>query len=162
MADVLEIAKTIETEGREQYLWLAESTVNREVAGVFRFLAGEEERHYNMFERMQKNLPVEAPPPSDILQKAKSIFKSISVDHMPPRFGDAESSYQKALELEKKSVDFYEKLVEDKTVADQTGVIALILGEERRHVRLMEALMELVKRPKQWLENAEWNHLDEY
>jgi rubrerythrin len=162
MSDVLEIAKTIETEGRAQYLWLAESTVNREVTGVFRFLADEEEKHLRMFERMQKNLPVEISEKSDILKRAKSVLKSISVDNVPPRFGDAESSYQKALDLEIKSVEFYEKLVNDKAVSGQAGVIALVLGEERRHVRLMEALLELVRSPKRWLENAEWNHLDEY
>ncbi len=162
MPDVLEIAKNIETEGRAQYLWLAESTVSREVAGVFRYLAGEEEKHLRMFERMQKNLPVEISEKSDLLQRAKSVLRSISVDNVPPRFGDAESSYQKALDLENKSVEFYEQLVNDKAVSGQAGIIALVLGEERRHVKLVEALLELVRSPKQWLENAEWNHLDEY
>lgn len=162
MTDVLEIAKTIETEGRDQYLRLAESALNREVAGVFRFLADEEERHYQMFERMQKNLPEESSKPSDLLLKAKSVLKSISIENIPPNFGDAESSYQKALELEKRSVEFYEKLAVDKDLTGQAGVVALILGEERRHVRLMEEMIQFMLQPKLWLENAEWNHLDEY
>lgn len=162
MTDALEIAKTIEKEAREQYLRLAESTVHREVAGVFRFLADEEEKHYTMFERMQKNLPVEPSKPSDLLLKAKSVLKSISIENSPPASGDAETSYQKALELENRSVEFYEKLAENKVAAEQAGVVALILGEERKHVRLMEEMIQFVLRPKLWLENAEWNHLDEY
>jgi len=162
MTDILEMAKAIEIEGREQYLRLSDSAVTREVSGVFRFLAGEEDKHYRIFDRLQKNLPVEPSDPSDILVKAKAAFQSMSIEHLALRIADAEVSYQQALEFEKKSVAFYRKALDDKILADQRGVIALVLGEEKRHVRLMDSLIEFVRRPKEWLENAEWNHLDEY
>ena len=162
MADVFEIAKTIETEGRDHYRQLAASTDNLEIAGVFRYLADEEEKHYRLFDRMQKKLPVESFNPSEILQKAKTAFQAMAVDAVPSRGGDAESAYRKALGFEQKSVDFYQKMLEDKSLADQAGTIALVLGEERKHVRLVESLIDFVRRPKEWLENAEFNHLDEY
>ena len=162
MADVFAIAKTIETEGRDHYRALAASTDNREIAGVFRYLADEEEKHYRLFDRMQKKLPAEPFDPSDVLQKAKAAFQSMSAAVQTAGTGDAESAYRKALAFEQKSVDFYEKVLKDESAADQAGTIALVLGEERKHVRLVEALVDFVRRPKEWLENAEFNHLDEY
>jgi hypothetical protein len=37
-----------------------------------------------------------------------------------------------------------------------------LADEEKKHMILMENLIEFVSRPDTWLENAEWYHLDEY
>jgi hypothetical protein len=39
-----------------------------------------------------------------------------------------------------------------------------LAAEEKKHLRIMENIVEFVSRPEpgNWLENAEWYHLDEY
>jgi len=36
----------------------------------------------------------------------------------------------------------------------------LIADEEHTHWALIENVLQFLDRPKQWLENAEWNNLD--
>jgi len=35
-------------------------------------------------------------------------------------------------------------------------------GKEKRHDLILENIIDFVNRPKSWLENAEWYHLEEY
>ena len=39
-----------------------------------------------------------------------------------------------------------------------------LAGEEEKHLRIVRAITEFVSRPEpgNWLENAEWHHLQEY
>ena len=43
-------------------------------------------------------------------------------------------------------------------------VFATLAGEEEKHLRIMENIVEFVSRPEpgNWLENAEWHHLESY
>jgi rubrerythrin len=43
-------------------------------------------------------------------------------------------------------------------------ILLRLAGEEDRHCRIMENIVAFVARPEpgNWLENAEWHHLDEY
>jgi hypothetical protein len=38
----------------------------------------------------------------------------------------------------------------------------LIAEEEKRHEFLLEHVLQFIARPQTWLENAEFNHLDQY
>jgi rubrerythrin len=38
----------------------------------------------------------------------------------------------------------------------------LIAEEEKRHEFLLDHILQFISRPQTWLENAEFNHLDQY
>ena len=71
-------------------------------------------------------------------------------------------AFIKAQELEKKSEEFY--LEKSKQAADleQKTIFLKIAAEEKQHYWLLDNLIEFISRPDHWLENAEWNHLEEY
>jgi hypothetical protein len=40
--------------------------------------------------------------------------------------------------------------------------VEAVLPQERKYLRGVEGTVEFVRRPKEWLENAEFHHLDKY
>mgnify|MGYP006296682309 CR=1 FL=1 len=161
--DMYEVAKGIEKEGMEFYTKLAEDAPLQEARGVFEFLAREEQRHYNIFSDMQQQKPPALAKEKNVLWYARESFDKIAkpFKEFEP-MEDFETAYAKALELEKKSIDYYTQILEKAQSPQDKEVLTFILGQEKQHAALMENLLEFTRRPKLWLENAEWNHLEKY
>ncbi len=68
--------------------------------------------------------------------------------------------YNKALDVEQKSINYYNK-ISDKGTEDQKGVVEKILAEEKKHYKIIGNIIDFVSRPRQWLDDAEWYHLEE-
>lgn len=41
-------------------------------------------------------------------------------------------------------------------------ILTKLAEEEKKHLFLLENLVEFISRPETWIENAEFNHLDDY
>jgi rubrerythrin len=78
-----------------------------------------------------------------------------------PRSSEVEL-YRKALELERKSWEFYGSAAELAASPLEKLNFERVAVEERRHYRIVEGIIDFVSRPEQWLENAEWYHLEDY
>ena len=70
--------------------------------------------------------------------------------------------YAKAQEIEKKSQQFYHEKARQADIDDQKKLFERLAKEEEKHYFLLENIIDFVSRPEQWLENAEWYHLEEY
>jgi rubrerythrin len=161
--DILEFSKNMELEGSDYYLKLAHDTQNPELSGVFTWLAQEELEHYNLFASWKDNAPPIPGTGTDILGKVKSIFTGMAAGFNKPEvMFDAEIAYRKALELEHGSISHYRAAREHVQTQDEKMLFDFLVHEELKHVRLIENLIDFVRRPKEWLENAEFNHLDDY
>lgn len=44
----------------------------------------------------------------------------------------------------------------------QKNLLLKLAEEEKKHMFLLENLVEFIPRPETWIENAEFNHLVEY
>lgn len=162
----LHFAKTMELQSSKQYRELADKTQQREIAGIFNFLANEEEKHFKLFDAWEK---IENPPPSEdsgISEYAKKIFHALS-DHFKtagvPAI-DYDDVYVKALGFENESIQFYKDALNGEDVTDkaQRALLEHIIDEEEKHAWLIAALMEFQRHPGEWLENAEWRHSEVY
>ena len=71
-------------------------------------------------------------------------------------------NYRKAQDIEKKSEDFYRTKAKVAKSDEQKSVLLKIADEENKHFHLLDNIIDFVQRPKRWLENAEWNNLEEY
>jgi rubrerythrin len=159
--DALELAKSIEKEGMEYYLKLARESPEASLAGVFNFLAKEEQRHYDIFDAMQRRAPVQTEP-GTASAEAKKMFAGLSSHFtLPEMFYDYTAAYMRALEMEKKSISLYDGMLAKASSQDERRVISFLLLEEQKHEHLMEHLIEFVNKPNVFLETAEFNHLDE-
>ncbi|MBN1578211.1 MAG: ferritin family protein [Chitinispirillaceae bacterium] len=167
MATVWQLAKSIEVEGKKMYEELARDAPKREIAGVFSALAGEEQRHYELFDKLEKRKPIEAGDHGsvsvDIPKMVDAIRIVLLIDEPAlTAMNDAETTYKKALVLENSSIILFNKIMKELTDEHQIRIVKVIIDEEKCHIEVIRRLIDFVHRPKEWLENAEVYHYDEY
>jgi len=124
------------------------------------------EHYLEIFTAIEKKSVVPPVGNSPLAEQAKKAFQSIS-EHFKtagiPAI-DHDDAFEKALEFENKSIQFYTEMQSGKEFADESNksVLLYIISQEQMHARLITSLMEFFRHPGEWLENAEWNHLDDY
>ena len=59
-------------------------------------------------------------------------------------------------------MDFYQEKAGQMEEEYQREIFTALAEEEKKHFFLLENIIEFVSRPRNWLENAEFHHLDEY
>jgi rubrerythrin len=72
------------------------------------------------------------------------------------------NAYEKALKFEEKSVALYESILTKLDKKDQKGIVNKILDQEKSHVQFLHNMLEFLRHPGEWLENAEWFHQEAY
>jgi len=167
MSSIWEIAKGMEVEGKKFYEQLSLQASNKALEKAFSLLADAEQKHYETFESLEKSMPVESSAAPSIGVDIKKAFKEIAEDLTKPDTGmevmaDAETAYEKALSMEEKGIEFYSDMLEKTDDNLQKTMIEQIITEEKSHVKIVSNLLEFARDPKIWIENAEFNHLDEY
>jgi rubrerythrin len=162
MASIWKLAKDMEKQGKAYYEKLSKSSKNPEIASVFAFLAREEAVHLATFEKLEKGMKVTVRKVSGSTVKAINLFgKMAAKSRIADEKESAAKAYKEALAMEKQAVKYYSGMLK-KCDASQKAALTLIIDEEKNHTVIMESLMDFAHEPKAWLENAEFNHLDEY
>ena len=161
--NVFEVAKNMELEGEEFYKKLADETAIDELKGVFHFLAEQEKEHFTFFEYMQEEKTSTYQQTKNAITAAKEAFKKITPNFKAPDSPEAvESAYTNAVNLEKNSIAYYTSLLNTIDEDEQKQALQWIIEEEKKHQIIMESMVEFSTAPKQWIENAEFNLLDEF
>ncbi len=159
--NIFEYAMQMEKDGEDYYRQLAQQTVNTGIRTILAMLADEEVKHYNVLEKMKTEKPQIAE--TRILTDAKNIFVQIKESGESLDFDIKQTEfYKKAQDIEKKSHEFYTEKANEVTEEYQKELFLKLADEERKHYLLLDNIIEFVSRPEQWLENAEFYHLDEY
>ena len=155
-------ALQIEKEAEAYYRSLAGGSDIEGLRRIFNWLADEELKHYHKFKELQKD-EVSPLQETTILSDAKKEFEKIKAAQKHYHFDNSQVElYLKAQGLEQKSMDFYIKKSHEAQGGNQKEIFLKIAEEEKRHYFLLDNIIEFVRRPERWLENAEFNHLDEY
>jgi rubrerythrin len=160
--NMFDYAMQMEKDGEVFYRELAEKTGSSGLKNIFITLAENEVQHYNTFKAMKENSDYNFKE-TQILNESKNIFIKLKEQGVEASVSKQKEAYEKALEIEKQSIEYYEGLLQKEIKSDvQKNVISKIKEEEKKHYFLIENIIEFVSRPETWLENAEFNHLDEY
>jgi rubrerythrin len=161
--ELLKLAQTMELEGKAYYERLAAETEVGALKGVFLFLAGQEQNHYDLFKAIEQGTESATIDDDATLgSKVKEFFGALDTSFsMPEVLYDYQTAYGKALQMEKESVAMYGDLAAKVTTGEKK-TIDFIISQEESHVRLLESILEFVGSPKTWLENAEWRNVDAY
>lgn len=159
--DIYEFAKKFEMDGREYYLKLAKESSSEYLAQLFNMLANDERQHYEIVSKLQENDAEYVP--SDNFGEVRTIFR---------RYLDANETfeaeitkleaYAHAVELEKESFDFYREQGEKANNPVEREILYRIANEEMKHQIMLENLMDLIRKPEEWVESPEFSHLPEY
>ena len=161
MINIFEYAMQMEKDGEDYYRQLVRQTANKGMRTILTMLADEEVKHYNAVEKMKTEKPQIAE--TKILTDAKSVFVQIKESGESFDFDIKQTElYRNAQEIEKKSRDFYMEKANEVTEEYQKEIFLKLADEEKSHYFLLDNIIEFVSKPEQWLENAEFYHLEEY
>jgi rubrerythrin len=159
--NIFDYAMQLEKEGENLYQEFAKLAPNKGMAVIFTILAEQEKRHYEIFEKMKHNQAVSLTETS-FLRGIKSIFEEWKNSKEKFNFNVSQGVvYSKALNVEKKSIDFYTEKSKETADAKQKEILLRIAGEERNHYRIIENIIEFINKPEIWVENAEFSKIGE-
>ena len=162
MMNQLAFAIQMEVDGEQYYLKQARLNQGNPLSKVFSILAETEKKHASLLRSLDTQpLPANADANAD--QERATLFSSLddfqAGDRSTPEQLDA---YQAALEMEHKSVELYESLLQKAESQDEQHLLAYLVQQEKDHVTLIENLIKLLERPKEWVEDAEFGKRKEY
>ena len=159
--DIFEYALKMEKDGETFYREIAADINNKGLQAILTMLAEEEVKHYHAIESMKQDKYQMAQ--TSILDDARNIFVEMKEQNQEfePDLKQV-TLYEKAKEIEKKSQQFYNEKAQQADLDVQKELFERLAKEEEKHYFLLENIIKFVSRPKLWLENAEWYHLEEY
>ena len=159
--NIFDYAMQMEAESQNYYRNLAEKTEYKGLKTIFNMLADEEEKHYKIVKEIKMKRPGKIMG-TGILQDAKAVFRQMA-DSEKFDFEDEQLTlYKKAQDIETKSSAFYLQKADEVENDLQKEIFRKLAKEEEKHYFLLQNIIDFVSRPKSWLENAEWYHLEEY
>lgn len=161
--DIYQFAMKMEKDGENYYRELGAHTNQSGLKQILNLLANEEVKHFQIIEKMSQKKTKPSVSQETLFDSVKTIFQSLSETEKIPEFkSDEIDLYRKALDIEKQSHRFYVEKSEEVEEESSKELLRQLAAEENKHAFLIENLIEFMRRPNTWLENAEWYHLDEY
>ena len=156
----LELAISMELDGKRFYLQQAEKAEDNGLKSIFHTLAEEESIHARILKSKAETLPYEL---VDTYAEIKNIFVEIgNYKNIVKQLPDAVDIYNIALENEKKSIDLYKEMLQDAKDNKDRKIFEFLIEQENDHYKVIEQLIELVNRPNEWVESAEFGLRKEY
>lgn len=156
----MELAISLELASKRFYMEQADQTEDNGLRSIFHTLAEEESIHARILKNKAENLPFEL---VDTFAEIKNIFSSLGahkgIINLKPETADI---YAMALETETRSLELYKQMRKDATTEGDQTVFDFLIGQETDHYEVMEELLKLVNRPREWVESAEFGLREEY
>jgi len=161
--NIYKYAMQLEKDSENYYNKLMNETDDVGLQTILKMLAGEEAKHFSIVEQMMKNNTHPELTETDLLKNVRNIFEKIKGKKLKFNFDLTQADfYRKAQEFEEKSYRHYLEMSDKVEVEAQKNLLLKLAEEEKKHMFLLENLVEFVSRPETWIENAEFNHLVEY
>jgi len=161
--NIYKYAMQLEKDSENYYTKLMSKTDDVGLQTILKMLAGEEAKHFSIIEQMMKNNTHPELTETDILKNARNIFEKIKGKKLKFNFDLTQADfYRKAQEFEEKSYKYYLEMSDKVEAEAQKKLLLKLAEEEKKHMFLLENLVEFVSRPETWIENAEFNHLEDY
>ena len=148
--DVIKFAMQMELDGVKFYEQAARAAP-AELREIFEHLADEERRHFKFFHSLSEGQTGKAKKNliSDSLGKTKNIFVQMIEQNSQTSFSDeVHEIWRQAREIEEKAVAMYTAEAEKETDPARKELIQKIAEEERRHVYLIENVLNFLVDPQ--------------
>ncbi len=163
--DIFEYAMKMETDGRTFYLDQAQKAEQRQFKEIWEQLADDELKHYNLFKAIRDGhkATYDEGTHTTILAATMNVFEELKASGKDFTFAqDVAKAWKEAREVERKSEDFYRAKAKEVDSEAKRTILNRIADEEHKHFVTLDHVIQFLDRPKQWLEDAEWHHLEEY
>jgi len=158
-----EFALELEKKTIESYRSLAEKCQSNEgVKNILLMLADDHEKHTKTLKEMQNNAAVEMEE-TQAFREARELFSNMQKDKAPFSCEiDQVELYEDARDLVLKKLLLYLDIVEKMETEENKTLVKKMAEEEKKQSIVLGHIIEMVRRPQTWLEDAEFHHLDEY
>jgi rubrerythrin len=157
--EALDFAIKMELDGERYYYKQAELHHEEGLKAVFTMLAKEENGHAGLLKSISKGSPYSLSDP--LRPELKNVFKGKpNVKSDIKETPDPVDAYRAALEMEKKSIDLYTKLLSEN--GSGKGLFAFLVKQEKEHYRIIDVIIKMVNRPNDWVEAAEFGIREDY
>jgi rubrerythrin len=158
--NIYEFAMQMERDGERFYRNLADGSSSQGMSRILTALADDEAKHYIIVKEMAEDVEPDMDK-TTVLTDAKNVFAQMQGTSLDLG-GLQVEVYRQAQEIERQSREFYKEQADQATKASARTILLEIADEEQRHYFLLDRIVEFIDRPRTWIENAEFNHLDEY
>jgi len=164
--NIFEFALKMEKDGEDYYRQLADASKTEGLQKIFEMLADEEVKHAKVIEGMRRKIRETQFEDSPILDNVTNVFQNMKEQKQPLHIDATTETekYRNARDIEEASREFYQKEAKESDNQHQRQLFLKLAAEEAKHLRIMKDIVEFVSRPEpgNWLENAEWTHLEPY
>jgi rubrerythrin len=151
-SEIVEIGIQIEKNGRDFYNTLASQSNNQAAAGVFKFLAGEEEKHISVFQKLLGSVENYVAPES-YSGEAAAYMKALAGEYIFTQNNKGQEiaktikndlqAVETGIGFEKNSIIFYEGMRQFVSEHDLKTVEALII-QEKGHLSQLAGLKNML------------------
>lgn len=148
----------------ENYRTLAEKCQSNEgVKNILLMLADDHEKHTNTLIAMQNKGHAEMPD-SKAFREVSKLFANMQSEKNPFSCDiDQVKLYEDARDLVLKKQRFYLDIVDNMDISQESkALVKQMAEEEEKQAEVLNHIIDMVRRPQTWLEDAEFHHLDEY
>jgi rubrerythrin len=161
--DFLDTALELERETISRYKNLAEQCGSHQgIRRILTMLVEDHEKHTAGLERMRRHqtTPLEG---ADVFHGVRGVLESIrQKKDMYSCDMDQLKLYREARDLIGEKKRFYEQVLTQVKSEEDRTLIGQLIREEDKQLFVLNNIIEMVDRPNQWLEDAEFNHLSDY
>jgi len=157
--DYFEFSIQMEKDAEALYRRMAENAPAEGIKKVLLMLAEDEVRHRVAIENLRKNL--DTAPEGDSAFEIKTVFEQLKKDKSVTTLSvDAVEDYEKAVEIEQRGLDFYQEKFKEVDDPASKKLFQVLMNQESYHLQTTKNLLDMVRRPEWWVENAEFNPHD--
>ncbi len=161
--NVFDYALQLEQDGKAFYRKLAAESASPGLRKIFTELADDEQKHYNLFKKLQEQQPVDSVVDSAALENAKRIFTELEADQAGIDLLQSNlDAYRYAMKVEKESAELYEEAAAEEADEKIKQLLLKIALEERKHLNILENVFDFVNKPNQSLVWGEFSNLEEF
>jgi rubrerythrin len=159
--NIYDFAVQMEQDQESLYRELAARTAAAGVRRILCLLADDEARHGQIVRQLKAGDPAAEMASTEILAGARTVFAEMQGQDFALD-GLQATVYQQAQRLEQQSRDYYREKAGQAQDPAHEALFLKLADEESRHYFLLDHMIEFIDRPRTWIEDAEFNHLEEY
>ncbi len=157
----IDFAIQMEEDAARYYREQAERFKGQPIARAFDILVSAEEKHRALLQAYQEKKPennawTDLTANDDIYSQLPDFKNDVA---SIPRQMDV---YRKAMDLEQKSIELYQGLLDQATDPAARRLLAFLIHEEKKHLSLFDELFTLVRHADDWVEDAEFGTREPY
>ncbi len=158
--NAIDYALAFEEEGKNFYNELALKAKKDEIRSIFLMLADDELRHYKIIEKFKEG--VYEYLHTSTFNNVPTLFQKLKSQNTA--FSDNQSlldTYNSAIQIEIQSRDFYKQQALSSSSPKEKEILEILSKEEDKHRIILENLMEFIRKSQEWVESAEFSHIND-